>query len=103
MRKRSLRSHGRRSSAQFLSEGKPAGVICHGPRTLIEADLVRDRTITSWLAGGDWVDDGVVVDVGLLSSRKPDDLPAFCARIVEEFAEGSHEVAGAGATTERAS
>ncbi len=92
---------------RFFAEGKPVGVICHGPWTLIEADLVRDRTITSWPslktdirnAGGNWVDEEVVVDEGLVSSRNPDDLPAFCAKIVEEFAEGPHEVAGAGATS----
>jgi deglycase len=91
---------------QFFAEGKPVGVICHGPWTLVEADLVRDRTITSWPslktdirnAGGNWVDEEVVVDQGLVSSRKPDDLPAFCAKIVEEFAEGEHAVAAAGAT-----
>ncbi len=91
----------------FFADGKPAGVICHGPWTLVEADLVRDRTITSWPslqtdirnAGGNWVDEEVVVDEGLVSSRNPDDLPAFCSKIVEEFAEGRHEVAGAGATT----
>ena len=90
---------------QFVSEGKPVGVICHGPWTLVEADLVRHRTITSWPslktdirnAGGNWVDEEVVVDEGLVSSRKPDDLPAYCAKIVEEFAEGEHEVAAAGA------
>jgi protease I len=89
-----------------FSEGKPVGVICHGPWTLVEADLVRDRKITSWPslktdirnAGGRWVDEEVVVDEGLVSSRKPDDLPAFCAKIVEEFAEGRHPVAGAAAT-----
>jgi protease I len=91
---------------QFFSEGKPVGVICHGPWTLVEADVVRGRTITSWPslktdirnAGGNWVDQEVVVDEGLVSSRWPDDLPAFCAKIVEEFAEGEHNVARAGAT-----
>ena len=83
----------------FFEAGKPVGVICHGPWTLVEAGVVRDRTITSWPslqtdirnAGGNWVDEEVVVDDGLVSSRKPDDLPAFCAKIVEEFAEGRHE------------
>jgi protease I len=92
---------------KFFAEGKPVGVICHGPWTLVEADLVRGRTITSWPslqtdirnAGGNWVDEEVVVDEGLVSSRNPDDLPAFCAKIVEEFAEGKHDVAPAGATT----
>jgi protease I len=90
----------------IFEAGKPVGVICHGPWTLVEADLVRGRRLTSWPsvrtdivnAGGEWIDREVVVDHGLVSSRKPDDLPAFCAKIVEEFAEGRHEVAAAGAT-----
>ena len=83
----------------FFEQGKPVGVICHGPWTLVEADVVRGRTLASWPslqtdirnAGGTWVDQEVVVDEGLVSSRKPDDLPAFNAKIVEEFAEGRHE------------
>jgi protease I len=83
----------------FFEQGKPVAVICHGPWTLVEADVVRGRTITSWPslqtdirnAGGTWVDEEVVVDQGLVSSRKPDDLPAFCAKLVEEFCEGRHE------------
>ena len=83
---------------QFFEQGKPVGVICHGPWMLVEAGVVRGRTVTSWPslrtdirnAGGDWVDELVVVDDGLVTSRKPDDLPAFNAKIVEEFAEGRH-------------
>jgi protease I len=82
----------------FFEAGKPIGVICHGPWTLVEADVVRGRTLTSWPslrtdlrnAGANWVDEEVVVDEGLVSSRKPDDLPAFCAKVVEEIAEGVH-------------
>jgi protease I len=91
----------------YFKAGKPVGVICHGPWPLVEADLVRDRTLTSYPslqtdirnAGGNWVDEEVVVDEGLVTSRNPDDLPAFCDKIVEEFAEGKHEVASAGATS----
>jgi len=83
----------------FFEQSKPVGVICHGPWTLVEAGVLRGRTITSWPslqtdirnAGGTWVDAEVVVDEGLVSSRRPDDLPAFCAKIVEEFCEGEHE------------
>src|SRR5919199_5088722 len=83
----------------FFEQAKPVGVICHGPWTLVEADVVRGRTLTSWPsvktdlvnAGANWVDEEVHVDEGLVSSRKPDDLPAFCAKIVEEFCEGRHE------------
>jgi protease I len=83
----------------FFDAAKPVAVICHGPWTLVEADVLRGRTITSWPsmktdirnAGGTWVDEEVHVDQGLVSSRKPDDLPAFCAKLVEEFEEGRHE------------
>jgi protease I len=83
----------------FFEAGKPVGVICHGPWTLVEADVVRGRRLASWPslktdirnAGGEWVDEQVVTDRGLISSRWPDDLPAFNAKIVEEFAEGVHE------------
>lgn len=85
---------------EIFARGKPVAVICHGPWTLVEADLVRGRTLTSWPslktdirnAGGEWVDEEVVVDHGLVSSRKPDDLPAFCSKAVEEFAEGPHQI-----------
>jgi protease I len=83
----------------FFEAGKPVGVICHGPWSLIEAGVVRGRTLTSWPslqtdlrnAGAKWVDEEVHVDQGLVSSRKPDDLEAFNAKIVEEFCEGFHE------------
>src|SRR3954468_24929606 len=82
----------------FFEQAKPVGVICHGPWTLVEAGVVSGRTLTSYPtlqtdilnAGGNWVDEEVVVDQGLLTSRNPDDLPAFCAKVVEEVAEGKH-------------
>src|ERR671929_9703 len=89
----------RRFVRSFVEAGKPIGAICHGPWTLIDAGVVDGLTLTSWPslktdlvnAGANWVDEEVHVDEGLVSSRKPDDLPAFCAKIVEEFAEGAHE------------
>ena len=83
----------------LFEAGKPVASICHGAWTLVEADVVRGRTLTSWPsirtdirnAGGTWVDEEVHTDRGLVTSRKPDDLPAFNAKIVEEFAEGVHE------------
>ena len=85
----------------FFREGKPVAVICHGPQLLISADLVRGRRMTSWPAirvdmrnaGARWVDEEVVVDNGLVSSRKPDDIPAFNRKMIEEFAEGPHKAA----------
>ena len=83
----------------FVEQAKPIGAICHGPWTLLEAGVLSGRKITSWPtlqtdirnAGGNWVDEEVHVDEGLVSSRNPDDLPAFCDKIVEEFCEGVHE------------
>jgi protease I len=83
----------------FVEAKKPLGAICHGPWTLVEADVIKGRTLTSWPslqtdirnAGATWVDEEVHVDQGLVTSRKPDDIPAFNAKIVEEFAEGRHE------------
>jgi protease I len=82
----------------FFEQQKPVGVICHGPWTLVEADVVRGRTLTSYPtlqtdirnAGGEWVDQEVVTDQGLVTSRNPDDLPAFCSKVVEEISEGKH-------------
>ena len=81
---------------RFVESGKPVAVICHGPWTLVEADVVRGRTLTSWPslktdlenAGATWVDEEVVVDGNLVSSRKPDDLKAFCSKLVELTAAG---------------
>lgn len=83
---------------RIAEQSKPIAAICHGPWTLVEAGVVRGRTLTSWPslktdienAGGKWVDEEVHVDRGLVTSRKPDDLPAFSAKAIEEFAEGRH-------------
>ncbi|WP_207457896.1 type 1 glutamine amidotransferase domain-containing protein [Azospirillum sp. SYSU D00513] len=82
----------------FVTSGKPIAAICHGPWTLIDADGVRGKRITSWPslkadltnAGANWVDEQVVTDQGLVTSRNPKDLPAFCPKMIEEFAEGQH-------------
>jgi len=95
---------------EFYDSGKPIASICHGPWVLVEAGIVRDHTLTSWPtlktdvrnAGGNWVDQEVVTDQGIVTSRKPDDIPAFNKKMIEEFAEGTHErrplaASGAGA------
>lgn len=82
----------------FAAAGKPIGAICHAPWILIEAGLVQGRRLTSWPAiqsdvknaGGNWLDEEVVVDNGIVTSRKPDDIPAFSAKLVEEITEGRH-------------
>ena len=84
---------------RFVNSGKPVAAICHGPWLLVEANAVRGRTITSWPslqtdvrnAGGDWVDREVATDEGIVTSRKPDDIPAFNKKMIEEFAEGTHD------------
>jgi len=86
---------------QFFAARKPVAAICHGPWMLVEAGAVRGRTVTSWPslqtdirnAGGKWVDQEVVVDEGLVTSRKPADIPAFNRKMIEEFAEGKHTAA----------
>lgn len=83
----------------FFKQHKPVAAICHGPQLLVEADVVNGRTLTSYPsirtdlknAGANWVDEEVIVDSGLVTSRKPDDLKAFCAKAIEEFAEGKHK------------
>src|SRR4051812_25900920 len=83
----------------FVKQKKPIAAICHGPWTLVEADVLKGRTITSWPslqtdvrnAGGTWVDEEVHVDAGLVTSRKPDDIPAFTDKMIEEFCEGEHD------------
>jgi protease I len=90
--------HAVRFARAFFEQHKPVAAICHAPWTLVEADVVDGRTLTSWPslrtdirnAGGNWVDEEVVVDEGLVTSRKPDDLPAFNAKMVEEIVEGEH-------------
>lgn len=82
----------------FFEAGKPVGAICHGPWLLVEADVVRGRKVTSWPslktdlrnAGAEWVDQVVVTDQGLVTSRKPDDIPEFSKKLIEEIAEGEH-------------
>jgi len=84
---------------QIFQSGKPVAAICHGPWLLVEADVVRNRSVTSWPsletdlrnAGADWTDQEVVTDMGLVTSRKPDDIPAFNKKMLEEFAEGHHD------------
>ncbi|HEX4440749.1 MAG TPA: type 1 glutamine amidotransferase domain-containing protein [Thermoanaerobaculia bacterium] len=83
----------------FFDERKPVAAICHGPWTIVEAGAATGRRMTSWPslktdlknAGADWTDKEVVVDRGLVTSRKPDDIPAFVEKMIEEFAEGAHE------------
>ena len=83
---------------EFAEAKKPMAVICHGPWLLVESGVVRGRKVTSWPtlqtdirnAGGEWVDEEVVVDEGIVTSRKPDDIPAFNAKMIEEFCEGRH-------------
>lgn len=88
-----------RFAAEMVADGKPVAAICHGPWLLVEADVVRGRTLTSWPslqtdirnAGGTWVDQEVVYDNGIVTSRKPDDIPAFSQRMIDVFAQGQLE------------
>lgn len=92
---------------RFFADGKPVGAICHGPWTLIDAGVIEGRKLTSWPtlktdlvnAGAEWEDREVIVDDGLVTSRKPDDIPAFNKKMIEEFCEGRHERTLAGAKT----
>jgi protease I len=94
---------------QFAQTGKPIAAICHGPWMLVEAGAVKGRTVTSWPslqtdirnAGGDWVDREVATDEGLVTSRKPDDIPAFNKKMIEEFAEGVHQARASAALRDR--
>src|SRR5688572_21678885 len=94
----------------FFEAGKPVAAICHGPWTLVEAGVVEGRTLTSWPslqtdirnAGGEWVDEEVHVDSGLVTSRNPDDIPAFTEKMIEEFCEGKHEDMAASASGQSA-
>ena len=92
---------------EFYEAGKPMAVICHGPWVLVEAGVVRGKRVTSWPtletdirnAGGEWVDEEVVTDGGIVTSRKPDDIPAFNKKMIEEFCEGRHDSRTAAGTT----
>lgn len=96
---------------RFFDTNKPIGAICHGPWMLVEADVVKGRTITSWPslrtdvrnAGGKWVDEEVRVEQGIVTSRKPDDIPAFNRKLIEEIAEGKHTMRMPAAEAERVS
>jgi len=94
---------------QFAQSGKPIAAICHGPWMLVEAGVVKGRTLTSWPslqtdirnAGGDWIDREVVIDDGLVTSRRPDDIPAFNKKMIEQFAEGVHQGRTGATATDR--
>lgn len=108
------RLRGNKQAVQFVKNffdaGKPIAAICHGPWMLVEADAVRGRSVTSWPslqtdlrnAGAEWSDQDVVTDEGIVTSRKPDDIPAFNRKMIEEFAEGRHEARSGVHTSTRA-